>query len=351
MPWKKILACVTGEIEESLLARIEYLIEENRVLRRQVQGRPNLTDPERKLLAEKAILLGTLMADTVTMVKPATILKWHRRLVARKFDGSEHRRKTGRPPLSPRAVELILTMARENPSWDYDRIAGSLYNLGIEVSDQTVGNTLQRHGISPTPERVRNSTWHEFIRQHRETLWACDFFTSEVWTRTGLTTYYILFFIHIGTRRVVVGGITRHPNQEWVNQIARNVTGMGGELASARYLIHDRDCKFTDTFDVILDGVGISPIKLPVRSPNLNAFAERFVRSIKEECLGRMILFGERMLTHVVREYVDRFHAERNHQGIGNRIPFPDGGIEGEGEVVTSERLGGLLRYDYRDAA
>jgi len=346
-----MLAHVTGEIEESLLLRIEYLIEENRVLRNQVQKRVLLTDGERRILAEKAVLLGRLMADTVTIVRPETILKWHRRLVAKKFDGSTFRKKHGRPRITPEIEELVLTMAKDNRTWGYDRIAGAVCNLGHTISDQTVGNILQRHGIGPAPERRRNTTWHQFIRQHKEVLWASDFFTSEVWTMAGLTTFYVLFFIHIGSRRIVLGGITTSPHGEWMKQSVRNVTGWDGELEGARYLIHDRDSKYTEAFDQILRSAEIKPVKLPPKSPNLNAFAERFVRSIKSECLERMIIFGEPMLRHLVREYLTHYHAERNHQGIENAIPFPDARLQHNGDVTKVERLGGLLKFYYRQAA
>ena len=182
MPWKRMLAVVTGGIEESLLLKIEYLIEENRVLRNQLDKRLKLTDPERKILAEKAMLLGKLMADTVTIVRPGTILKWHRRLVAKnllrqgyegqEFDGSEHRKSHGRPPVTPEIETLVLTIAGDNPSWGYDRIAGAMKNLGYRISDQTVGNILKRNGVAPSDDRQRNTTWREFIRQHKEVLLA-----------------------------------------------------------------------------------------------------------------------------------------------------------------------------------
>ena len=351
MPWKKMLACVTGEIDQELLAQIEYLIEENRILRNQITTRLRLTDPERKLLVEKAVVLGKLMADTVTIVKPQTIMKWHRRLVAKKFDGSTFRTKHGRPPVAREVEELVVNMARDNPSWGYDRIAGALKNLGHTISDQTVGNILKRNGIAPSDDRTRNTTWTSFIRQHRDVLWASDFFTTEVWTCFGLTTFYVLFFIELSTRRVVLGGITESPHEEWMKQIARNVSGWGCEMENARYLIHDRDSKYTESFDEMLRAVGIEPIKLPAKSPNLNAFAERFVRSAKCECLDRLILFGEKSLRHVLNEYLAHYHGERNHQGLRNVIPFPDGRLkETDGDVARSERLGGLLSYYHRAA-
>ena len=168
----------------------------------------------------------------------------------------------------------------------------------------------------------------------------------------GLTTYYVLFFIHVQTRQVVLGGITTSPNEAWMKQVARNVTGWDGRLKDAQYLIHDRDTKFTASFDEILKAVGIKPVKLPARSPNLNAYAERFVRTIKTECLDQMILFGEKSLRHVLSEYVAHYHAERNHQGIENVIPFPDERLSSKGKKITkSERLGGLLSFYHREAA
>jgi len=225
MPWKRMLAYISGSVNEELLRRIEYLLEENRVLRNQIEKRIRLSDPERRSLAEKAVALGKLMADTVTIVKPETILKWHRRLVAQKFDASRARSKCGRPPISPEIEALVVRLARDNPAWGYDRIAGAVRNLGHQVSDQTVANILMRHGLPPSGQRRRQTTWAEFLRRHQEVLWACDFFTSEVWSRYGLMTYYVLFFIHTHSRKVVLGGISISPNEVWIKQVARNVTG------------------------------------------------------------------------------------------------------------------------------
>jgi putative transposase len=169
MPWKRMLVyIITGRMNEDLLRRIKYLLEENRILRHQIDNHILLTDHERRTLAEKAIALGKLMADTVTIVKPETILKWYRRLVAKKFDGSRFRKRHGRPPIDPALEQLVVRLARENPAWGYDRIAGALYNLGHRISDQTVGNIPLRNGRGTSPERRRNATWASFIRQHRE---------------------------------------------------------------------------------------------------------------------------------------------------------------------------------------
>lgn len=178
-----------------------------------------------------------------------------------------------------------------------------------------------------------------------------DFFTSEIWTRTGLATFYVLFFIQLGTRKIVLGGITTSPNGEWMKQVARNVTGWDQDMINAKYLIHDRDGKYTKAFDTIMESVGLDPVLLPPKSPNLNAFAERFVRSIKSECLERMIIFGEPMLRYLVKEYIAHYHNERNHQGIGNVIPIPDDRLQQAGKVMKVERLGGLLSFYHRSAA
>ena len=231
------------------------------------------------------------------------------------------------------------------------RSRGALVNLGYEISDQTVGNVLRRHGLPPAPERKRTTTWAAFIRTHVALLAGTDFFTAEVLTLRGLVTYYVLFFIHLESRRVDIAGITVHPDELWMKQIARNVSmECCGALRDCRYLLHDRDTKFTRSFRAILISGGVEPLALPARSPNLNAYAERWVRSVKEECLSNVILFGERSLRRALREYVEHFHAERNHQGKGNVLLFPRN-TDREGPVRCRERLGGLLRYYHREAA
>jgi putative transposase len=354
MDWARILAYVTGTVDQELLARNEYLAAENRIMKAQLKGRLMLSDAERGALGEIGHRLGrTALADIATVARPDTILGWYRKLVARKFDGSKARRRPGRPRIKREVEELIIRMASENRDWGYDRIAGALANLGYEISDQTVGNVLRRSGLPPAPERKRTTAWADFIRTHMALLAGTDFFTAEVLTLRGLVTYYVLFFIHLESRRVYVAGITIHPNEPWMKQIARNVTMDDcGALRDCRYLLHDRDTKFTRSFRAIVASGRVEPLALPARSPNLNAFAERWVRSVKEECLSKVILFGERSLRRVLREYVEHFHAERNHQGKGNVLLFPrNTDRHREGPVRCRERLGGLLRYYHREAA
>ena len=355
MDWKQLLAYITGTVDQALLLRNEYLVTENRLLCNQIKGRVRLTDAERKTLAEIGSRLGKqALREVATIVKPETILGWHRTLVAQKFDGSIQRKAPGRPKVDPELEALIVRMAQENRSWGYNRLVGALANLGLIVSDQTVGNVLKRHGIAPAPERKRTTTWKEFIRTHMDVLVATDFFTTEVWTLGGLVTYYVLFFIHLGSRQVHVAGVTPHPNEAWMMQVARNVTmEEWGCLSPGQYLIDDRDAKFCAAFQRTIDDAGIERVVLPPRSPNLNAYAERWVRSVKDEALSRMILFGENSLWHVLNEDVDHYHQERNHQGKGNVLLFPSPGLSGDhdGLIQCRERLGGLLKYYEREAA
>jgi transposase InsO family protein len=287
--------------------------------------------------------------------KPDTVLGWYRKLVACEFDGSKARRYPGRPRVDRGLEQLVVRMATENRDWGYDRIVGALANLGHALSDETVGNILRRHGIPPAPERKHTTTWKEFIRSHLAVLAGTDFFSVEVLTLRGLVTYYVLFFIHLESRRVEVAGITPHPNEAWMKQVARNVTmDEWGCLDECRYLIHDRDTKFCDSFRRTIKSGGVEPLRLPARSPNLNAFAERWVKSVKDECLSKLIFFGEGSLRRTLHDYLAHYHGERNHQGKGNVLLFPiliaDIG-PCEAPIACRERLGGLLKYYHQEAA
>src|ERR1017187_5198062 len=225
MNWKRMLAYVTGSVDEELLARNEYLVTENRILRNQIQGRIRLTDPERISLASAAKRLGRKALEEVAqIVRPETILAWHNRLLSKKFDGSKNRTPGNGGSTSDQIEELVLQLARDNRTWGYRRIVGALRNLGHEVSHQTVANLLKRHDIAPAPERGRTLSWREFIRSHMEVLAAVDFFTAEVWTATGLTTYYVLTVMRVASRQVCIAGITTSPDQHWMEQMARNLS-------------------------------------------------------------------------------------------------------------------------------
>src|SRR5215831_877525 len=345
--WARLLAYVTGLVNQELLLRNEYLVAENHILRAHLPARLRLSDAERSTLAEIARRLGRkALKEIARVAKPDTLLAWHRRLVAQKFDGSHRRAYPGRTRISPEVEALVVRLARDNRCGGYDRIAGALANLGHAISDRTVGNILRRHNIAPAPERSRTTTWQEFIRSHTNVLAGADFLTVEVLTWRGLVTYYVLFFIEVGSRRVRVGGITRHPESSWMQQVARNATMEGaGYLNGCRYLLHDRDRKFCQEFRDTLATGGVKCLPLPPRSPNWNAHAERWVRSIKEECLSKLILFGEHSLRRVVSEFLEHYPQERNHQGKDNQLLFPAPETSSRGAIRCRERLGGLLKY------
>jgi putative transposase len=354
-PWQLLLLILAGWINRRQQDAIDFLLTENHILREKLgKKRILLNDGQRRRLAIKGEILGRKMLDKLaTIVTPDTILRWHRELVARHWDYSKHRKSSGRPPVALEIIQLVLRMAKENPSWGYDRIQGALANLGHPVSDRTVGNILKAHGIEPAPDRKRQLTWRSFLQAHWDVLASVDFTTIEVWTRSGLVTFYVLFIRELATRRVHFGGCTANPDESWMCQAARNLSDAeDGFLDGKKYLLMDRDTKFSQIFRIILNQAGLEAVRLPARSPNLNPNLERFIRSVKEECLERMIFFGERSLQVALAEFLSHFHAERNHQGLGNRLIEPGEKVgRTAGAVACRERLGGILRYYYRQAA
>jgi putative transposase len=237
--------------------------------------------------------------------------------------------------------------------WGYDRIQGALADLGHKVPDSTIGNILRQHGIEPVPERKRQSTWKDFLEAHGDVLGAIDFTTIAVWTKSGLATFYLLFVMEVATRRIHFAGCTTSPDERWMKQLARNLTdNCGGPLLGTRYLLMDRDAKFSAAFRSILGDASVKSGRLPARSPNLNSHLERFMRSLKEERLDRMIFFGEASLRKATTEFLTHFHRERNHQGLGNQLIAAGEEVgRSTGHIQCRKRLGGMLRYYYRAAA
>ena len=247
----------------------------------------------------------------------------------------------------------MLRCARESPSRGYTRIRDALGNIGHELSRSTVANVLGDAGLEPSPRRQTGTFWHDFIRAHKDVLFATDFFTRKVWKPCGLVTYHVLFVIHIGSRRVHLAGVTAAPHAAFMEQTARELTFEGGRFVDVgRFLIHDRDSKYTDSFLSLLEGPGIESIRLPFKSPNLNSFAERWVLSTRSQRLDRLILFGERSLRYALREYLRHYHGERNHQGLDSQlIDHPKGTPPQSAGINCRERLGGLLKFYHRQAA
>jgi len=351
-----LIAMIAGWLQRNQQQVIAYLLEENRVLKAHLRGsRLRLTDTERRRLAALAHPLGRKrLKEIATLVTPDTLLRWSKRLIAAKFDGSTQRRLCGRPRVAEEIEQLVIQMATDNPTWGYCRIQGALANLGHPIDKLTVRNILRRHHLEPAPQRRKaGMSWQQFLKLHWEVLAATDFFTVEVATWHGLVTYYVLVVMELATRRVQITGITPHPTGAFMQQCARQLTDpFDGFLLGKRYLIHDRDAKFTQAFDALLKTSGVEPVLLPPRSPNLNAHCERFIRSIKEEALGRMVMLGERALHHAIHLYLAHYHTERNHQGLDNRFIASEGAVSCQtSRVVRRERLGGLLSYYHREAA
>ena len=354
-PWQIVVMAVAGWISRQQLEVIEYLKEENQVLREQLKGkRLRFADDQRRRLAAKAKTLGRKMLRNLeTVVTPDTLLAWHRRLIAQKWDYRSKRKKPGRPRTRQSIVDLILLFAKENTDWGYTTIRGALANRGFDIGRTTISNILKVHGIEPAPERGKRTSRSTFLKAHWDCLAATDFFTVEVWTRGGLITYYVLFVMELATLRVHCAGTTPNPNEQWMKQIARNLTdGFDSSLQGKRYLILDRDAKFCPAFRQTIIDVGTNLVRLPSRSPNLNPFAERWIRGIRERCLDKMIFFGEASLRNAIKTYLIHYHRERNHQGLDNRLIDPEEGVgQTTGKILCRERLGGILKYYYRQAA
>jgi transposase InsO family protein len=278
-------------------------------------------------------------------VTPQTLLRWHRELVRRRW--TQPQRTGGRPPVERRVRELVLRLARENPRWGYPRIAGELLKLEVRISPSTVRRLLLAAGLTPAPRRSGPS-WREFLRQQAASVLACDFFTVET---ISLRRYYVLFFIELESRRAHLAGCTTNPTGAWVTQQARNLS-FTGLLERTRFLIHDRDSKFTAAFEEVFRSEGIKTIQTPIRAPQANAYAERFVRTVRAECLDWLLILGRRHLEHVLWCYVTHYNAERPHRSLA-LVP-PEAGNTAvrpaNARIERNDLLGGLI-HEYRAAA
>jgi putative transposase len=349
IPLQMLLACLLGWLEAEQRDVIAFLREENRVLKAQLgRRRLRMHDDQRRRLAVLGQRLGrALMHEVATLVTPDTILRWHRELVARKWTYA--RRRPGRPGVLQEIRCLVVRMATENPRWGYTRIQGALKNVGHQVARSTIAAILKAEGIPPSGKRL--SPWRSFLRAHWPALVAADFFTTEVWTGRGLVTYYTVFIIELQSRRVQVVGATPYPDEAFVLQAMRHFTdGTEGLLAQGRVLICDRDPKWSAAVMAFLEREGVRIVRTPARAPNCNAYAEPFVRSIKEECLNRVIVLGERHLRHALAEFMVHYHAERNHQGLDNELIQPLPRTDASGPVHRRQRMGGMLNYYCRAA-
>lgn len=343
---QRLLRLVTGTSSVSAL-EIENAVLRHQltVIRRRVK-RPELRRMDRVLLAAASRLLPRDRWSSF-LITPQTLLRWHRELVSRKW--TYHRRRTvGRPRIDPDVRELVLRLGRENPRWGCLRIQGELRKLGIRIGATTIRTILRRSGLGPAPRRDGPS-WSEFLRTQARGIWACDFFTVET---ARLRTLYVLFFIELGSRRLRIAGVTRNPDSAWVTQQARNLA-MEGRLENVRFLIRDRDAKFSGPFDEVFRTEEVRVITTPIRAPRANAIAERWVRTVRQECLDHVLVFGRRHLERVLGDYASHYNGKRPHRALALTPPTasPETRVSPPSEVLRRDVLGGVIHEYHLPAA
>jgi putative transposase len=300
--------------QESKEIELLALRQEVAVLRRQVK-RPAYGPADRAVLSALSRLLPRSRWQQVFSVTPATLLSWHRRLVARRW--TYPHRRPGRPPVDKETRDLVVRLAKENARWGYRRIQGELIKLGIRLAASTIAQIMKEHHLGPAPRRS-GPTWRQFLRTQAVHVVATDFFHVDT---VLLKRLYVLFFIELGRRRVWITGVTEHPNGMWVTQQARNVTSdLEGHEVVTKFLVRDRDTKYTSSFDEVFRAVGARVLETPFRTPNANAYAERFVRSVRSECLDHLLVLNERHLVRILRSYAHHYNEHRPHQGISQEI-------------------------------
>jgi len=350
------LVAVTRLADDEKDLEILLLRQQLRIVERKQERGPQIPRWQKVPLAALAVRLKerashgrVAVEECVRLFKPDTVLGWHRAMVRKKWTYQQGR-KPGRPPIDEELERWILRVARDNPGLGYEKLAGEMRKLGFKVSKTTVSTVLERHGIPPAPERNRRgSSWQVFLNHYKDQFLACDFFTVET---LRLQTLYVLFFLEHGTRRVHLAGCTAHPNGQWVTQQARQrAWELQDRELPMRYLIRDHDTKFTDSFDTVFKSEGIEIVEIPYQAPNANAFTERWVRSVREECLDKVIILNERHLRRTLSEYVTYYNTRRPHQGLKQDSPFGIPSTSPHGPVRCRHVLGGIIRDYYREAA
>jgi transposase InsO family protein len=341
-----LIAKIQQLFSHDLALENDYLRQENRILRNKFGARVPLTEADRRILVKYGLRIKDRLAEVISIAKPDTLLAWNRRQKQKKWTFPNAAAKAGRPRKPGDTEALIVRLAEENNSWGYKRISGELKKLGHRACPSYVRDVLRRHGLPPVPGR-KGLSWKQFIQAHLEVTWATDFFTEEVWTLGGLVTFYVLFFLHLGSRRVWLAGCTAQPNAAWMAQQARNFSMVVEDRKlPCRYLVHDRDTSFM-ALDGVLETDTLRILKTPPHSPRCNAHAERHVREIRET-LDNLILVGEPHLRRTLSVIEEYHNARRPHQGIGNVIPL---GFDYpatpalEGQIQCEEALGGILNH------
>ena len=356
-----LIVKIASAINDRLQCKLDYVEEERRILWEQVEAltggkKISFTVQQRRRLSEAGKLLTPEERRKCCQhVKPATILAWFRQLAAGKYDSSEAR--LGRPPKPKDVRKLVVEMAMANLGWGDTKIRDAMRTgLAIEIGRPTVTEILAEAGIAPAPEREKKRTWKQFIKAHWDSLYGGDFFALEALGLGGTVRYLVFFVISLKTRAVEIAGIRVNPDREWMKQMARNLTDLvDGFLRHTKYLVHDRDPLFTAAFEAILKERGVKCVMIRAQSPNCNPHAERFVRTIKSECLNHLVLYGERHLRYVVKAFIAHYHRERFHQGFGGQLIYNRASTAAEkrtsGKVVCRSRFGGILNFYDREAA
>lgn len=347
-----LLFLLAGCVENQLIRQIQFLKAENEMLRKRVpKKRIFLATEEKKRLIDLGKPIGPGLRHLITVVRYESFLRW-----IRQDAKGEKPKKMGRPRKAAEIRELILRFAKEN-GWGYTRILGELKKLGIfSVSKGTVKNVLKENGFDPGPKRGKG-TWDEFLKIHFDTLWQCDFFSKKIWTPTGLRQYFVLVFLHVGSRKVFVTQASRKPDAAWMREQATAfLSHVEAEGMQADFVIRDRDGMFVKDFEQPLKDSGIDIKVVSARAANMNAFVERWIQSIKHECLDNFIVFGEDHFNYLISEYVDYYLTVRLHQNMGNKPltgdwPTENGQLPDDSQIVCRERLGGLLKHYERKAA
>ena len=333
---------------DQLIAQLQYLTIENQILRGKLPRRISLTHRERRRLIRFGKAVGPALREIISIVQYSTFQKWLRPNSHKKRNANG---KTGRPATRRDLKKLVLQMAM-TPGWGYKRILGELRKLGImSVSRSTVRSILKEHGIEPAPDRTE-PVWDKFLKRHAATLWSCDFFTKKVLTPSGFKRYTTLVFMHIESRRVIATKSTRHPTSDWMCRVAESFPMMVKQLGlqPPTILVRDNDVLYSREFNETLMREGVKPYPLPIKAPLMNSHIERWIKSLKVECLDHFIPFGTKHLDYLISEYVEHYHHERPHQGIGNRPVMNDCFPTTGGKINCETRLGGLLRHYHRAA-
>ncbi len=342
----ELLSMVGKMTQENLACQIEYLKAENKILHKRLGKCVRPTALERRRLLKFGIPLGKDIKNIISIVKYETFRLWVRKYYRKQRPKKVNRR--GRPKTLKEIRMLVVKLAQEN-NWGYLRILGELKKLGVRrLSKTSVKNILKENDIDPVPQRSQDS-WDSFIRRQFQVLWACDFFSRQVLTPLGPRLFFVLFFINIKTRKVHIAGTTRHPNQQWVNKQTRSLLPLlACDRNDKRLLIHDRDTKFSEKFDELLKSAGFSIQKTAFMSPNMNSYAESWVGTIKRECLNHFIVFGERHLRYLIKEYVEHYNCTRPHSAMNN-MPLEYRSHKTTGQIKCQTKLGGIIRHYYRN--